>query len=419
MPRKNLAGTFEGAPHFRWKRMIKGQVFRLLCRAKKANEKEKPNCGYLGLPESKWTKADSQAAANEWWGKFDTPDWFPEWDAKVQKLARVVDNLGIVPGNPIIPELWRNIDTVKTEKVVENQTVGFHLDRFLELERKSLKPQSFRELRQYMEQLTEQPFFVRTKGVAEIDSTTVDEHYLWLAGKYEAGGHNKRLGFFRRFVAWLDEREFITAPRNLKSKKHRMKDPAKAVRKYTGVADVVASLPAHCRLWAMLGLNCGMTQADWGALQWSDMDLKKGTLIRLRVKLESVKNAPTVTYKLWPSTLALLREHRAKTPKSQKLVFVTSTGRPMYVVEYKPDGTEKKTDYFSTVWNRLETKPAISPAKYRNVATTALNRMPEYRGFHEIFLANTPTDITFKHYAAEHDESFWKALAWLGKELGV
>ncbi len=67
MPRKNIAGSFEGAPNYRWVRMVKGKRWRVLCRSQRPDETAKPFTGYLNLPESQWSQTASQAAANAWW----------------------------------------------------------------------------------------------------------------------------------------------------------------------------------------------------------------------------------------------------------------------------------------------------------------------------------------------------------------
>ncbi len=61
-------------------------------------------------------------------------------------------------------------------------------------------------------------------------------------------------------------------------------------------------------MYALLGLNCGMSNTDLAGLKKSEVDLKEGTLTRKRVKTGDNDNVPIVCYKLWPETLKLLKK---------------------------------------------------------------------------------------------------------------
>src|SRR4051812_35747781 len=54
MPRRVDAGTFEGAPYYRWTKMYRGTRYRV-------------SCAELGAVV--WTKEGSCQKANEWWAR--------------------------------------------------------------------------------------------------------------------------------------------------------------------------------------------------------------------------------------------------------------------------------------------------------------------------------------------------------------
>lgn len=91
-------------------------------------------------------------------------------------------------------------------------------------------------------------------------------------------------------------------------------DPGKlpalnAIKTYPS-AMVLADLPSRqIEMWALLGLNCGMTNSDIGSLKCNR--IVHGYLNRKRVKTEGVENAPTVTCKLWTETCELLHERKS------------------------------------------------------------------------------------------------------------
>lgn len=207
-------------------------------------------------------------------------------------------------------------------------------------------------------------------------------------------------------------------PRNLTLKSHRFKAVAKRVKKFDHVKQELAQLDDRSHLWALLGINCGMTQADLGALTWGMIDLKKGTLTRKRVKTEAQTFVPIVTYKLFRETIKLLKSLSSN--KQDGLVFTNDKGGAMYEVRYddgKESVTIKKEDLFSTYCNRQKRKPIIPLGKYRSIAATALKMDNRFRSFTDYFLGHAPKDISDKHYSAESDEALFEALDFIHKTV--
>lgn len=446
MPRKYLM-SWNGRLKA-WQKMFRGERYQVYCTDLNAEP----------------TELGSYQAANEWWeAKLATLTHPAERQRKIRRLEHLADCYALHPATKATADAIRAavasnpVELPNYEPMLLNgsrgildilepiqeqrqltpraKTVGPHVARFLDLVRPRVKPQSYRDFRRYLDiELGDTKFFGKTLPLDEITETTVDEHYLHLAAKSIcAHQKNKLLGFFRRFVGWLGEQRLLTRglPCNLKTKMHRFKEHAKKIKRYTGVKEVLDKLPDEKRLWALLGCNCGMTQVDIGTLDWSWIDLKTGILTRQRVKLENVKDAPEVRYKLWPETLALLKAR----PNKKGLVFQTKDGKSMYVAVYVEQNGEKfesKKDLISTYWNRWDIelgqmKPKklsrpVNPipiplGKFRNIGATTLKNSKVFRDFREVFLANVPTGIADRHYSDEADEPFFEALQFIHDEL--
>lgn len=303
--------------------------------------------------------------------------------------------------------LWE--ERFQQSNLVEKvRTIGHNLDQFLAEQRLRQKPSTHDELAEFLKKLSDDSdVWSSETDVATINEQTVTAFYLWLIGKnYGAGRHNKLLGFFRRFIAWLWSQKQITElPRNLKAKEHRKKREHKEVQRFDGVKQVLDSLPEEQRLWALLGLNCGMTNADLGKSTWEQINQKKWTLTRRRSKTGSNPKTPTVTYKLWPETIALLKT----LPTRTGLLFITRTGKPLHETRYDDAQAVKAKDLFATYWNKLDPKPKISLGKFRSIAATALKEDARFRDFRDYFLAHAPRTMADQHYSAEADKPFFEA----------
>ena len=312
MPRKCLM-TWEGAPNFRWTKMHRGTRYRVTCED-------------LGIPR---TKEDSYQAANAWWEKKlaeiqirkideerrealteierkisfasqHAPDLIGELrnvkarieteipgqivledDADIQQNLEIARLMGITIPDDLDPTVLQHLfgnQRLWSERlqragiVAKHKTLNHNLSKFLKEQQIRQRPVTHKEMAVYLNSLLETPFWTADTSVETINERTVTEHYLWLSSKkYGWRQHNKVLGFFRRFVDWLWREKVIDdVPRNLKTTSHRKKKVHKEVKRYSGIDAVLKQLPPRFRLWAYLGLNCGMTNADLGAMFWRD-----------------------------------------------------------------------------------------------------------------------------------------------------
>jgi integrase len=251
--------------------------------------------------------------------------------------------------------------------------------------------------------------------VDDVSERTVTNHYGWLSKKnLDPQQHNKKLGFFRRFVNWLWTEHLIEQrPRNLLLKSHRKKIRHKEIRTFENVKSTIDALSMPHKLWGLLCLNCGMSQADLGTASWKQIDQTSWTLTRRRAKTGDNPDTPTVRYKLWDDTIKLLR----KLPHRQGLLFKTTNGSPMYETRFDSKGEPKIKDLFSTYWRDLSSKPAISLGKFRSIAATAMKKDKLYRPYVDYFLAHAATKLSDLHYGREDDVQFFEALAFVRKQV--
>ncbi len=463
MPRKCLM-SWEGPPACRWIKMYKGRRYRV-------------SCDDLHTPK---TKDGSYQAANNWWlvkraelatatveleqqELLDTLKLKMDYAANkspglLQNLQMTKDTvLAEVPGEIVIDDaeavaenlkiaellgvtvppdldpafmqhlfgdrrLWQ--ERLSKHQLTETEkTLGHQLDKFLEELRTQQAPKTHIEIRHYLRGLLGTEVWAAQTNIETIDEKTVTRHYAHLIAMDLAPvSHNKYLGFFRRFVNWMYASAAIPRePLNLKFKSHRKAKVHKAIKRYDNVPAIVQSLPEDFRLWALLGLNCGMTNRDFGSITWDadidgfpQIDQERWILTRRRGKTGHLPQSPTVRYKLWPETIEALE----RLPTRTGLLFTSKSGGPMYRTFYRENGTPGKMDLFADRWNDLKTKPPITLGKFRSVGATALNTDKLFRSYKEYFLANAPGGTTNQHYAAEDDKPFFEALEHIRTTLG-
>ena len=171
-------------------------------------------------------------------------------------------------------------------------------------------------------------------------------------------------------------------------------------------------MPDTFRLWALLGLNCGMTNADLGQTTWGQIDQINETtwlLTRRRAKTGDNPNSPTVTYKLWPETIELLK----RLPTRKGLLFLRPGGGTYYQSKYTEKGKAITRDHFSEEWRSLDPKPSMTLKEFRSAGSTALKNKKEYREYVDYFLGHVPHKVSDVSYAAEADNPFFEALDFI------
>lgn len=233
-----------------------------------------------------------------------------------------------------------------------------------------------------------------------------------------------RLQAVKQFVRWAWEQELIGLPRILQSREFSIAIPEQRVETFTD-AEVRLLLGASSettKLYLLLMLNTGMTQQDISELRQDEVDWKRGRVTRKRSKTRkngNGKNVPEVSYKLWPETFRLLKEHRSK---HAVLALTNQNGTPLKV-EAITNGRVKKIDNIHSAYCRVIRKLANAKAEpvkidkplklLRKTAATKLGGHKEHSRFAQYFLGHAPTTVADKYYVAPSAMQFDDAVAWL------
>jgi integrase len=103
---------------------------------------------------------------------------------------------------------------------------------------------------------------------------------------------------------------------------------------------LLLTTPVHLEAMILLGINCGLGNADCGRLPLRALDLERGWLDYPRPKPGMQRRCP-----LWPETVAAIKEALArrrqpKDPADPDLVFITRTGQAWHT-----DTTESPISY--------------------------------------------------------------------------
>lgn len=308
--------------------------------------------------------------------------------------------------------MWADRLKYSPAKSAGKATIGTLAEKWLTLKASSVKPGTHRELPQFVRE-----WLTAIHPDAEpktIDEAAVGKVYQFTKDlKISPIGKFKRWARFKEFVSWLWSENFVELPRNLKARYFKFPKGTKAVKTYdlAEVQKVVDGLPERTRLYALLGLNCGMTNIDMAFLRHDMVDWKAGTLTRKRVKTEGHKDVPTVTYKLWPTTLVLLKKWRSNHPE---LVLLTKTGTPLYTERFK-GGKAIIGDLIGKQWRRQ--KVSIPLKAFRSIGATVIESHENYGRYKEFFLGHSPKSLASKHYAPPSIELFAKILDWLHGQI--
>jgi integrase len=420
--------SWEGKPYYRWVKMFKGCRYRVTCET-------------LGLGKDRWTKEDSWQAANQWW-----QDRLAEMGQKpigVQQVESVIDSAGglekwvetAVKGQAASQGLQLLTDmigkdeaqsdqtieimqsvlsqAVKGPAISKNRTVEHQTEQYLALLRPRLKVKSYKEIQLFLPSLVN----VIGNDIDAINEESVKVFWNHLrATGLGPSSRKKLMGFFRRFVRYLWEHEGITLPKNLDSELFKVKVTTKAVKTWplATVRQVLGELKPNLKLYALLGLNCGFTNMDIANINKEAVDLQKGRLVHKRIKTHEQSNVPTVEYKLWPETLALLGRFQSNHPG---LFLVSMKGTPLVSTVYDSEGEAHLKDMVVQQWRRYAADLPIKLKNFRSIGATLLEEHPVYGRYASHFLGHSPKTIAGKHYVAPSQKNFDEALDWLRGQI--
>jgi integrase len=186
--------------------------------------------------------------------------------------------------------------------------------------------------------------------------------------------------------------------------------------------EIIDRATGQLQLHLLLMANCGMTQKDIADLQQNEVDWEKGRIIRKRSKTKNQKSVPTVSYKLWPDTLALLRVYGSS---QGGRVLLTRRGNRWVFAEFDEKlGKLVSSDPIATNYDHLrrklkkEGKEVGTLKLFRKTSATLLYNSDEYSTCVGAFLGHAPDSIITRHYAHTSAEKLDKAVAWLATQYG-
>ena len=273
-------------------------------------------------------------------------------------------------------------------------------------------------------------FYFRGWAGVDTDASTITgqtlsryhAHLLELIGteKCSATYAKDRMVSAKTFIRWLWGQDVIEKlPKNIDSRELTFTRRTKTPETMTTaeVATLLRGTTGLNRLCVLLGLNCGMTQKDISDLLDRDVDWNAATITRKRSKTANHEGVPTVTYRLWPETLRLLRELRSGT----EVVLVTRLGKRLVQERLDENGSYRKSDTIKSAYDRELAKLRVAkPFKLlRKTSATLINSSSKFRGLDQLFLGHAPSSIAERHYVATSKLALDEALEWLRAEYRV
>ena len=265
------------------------------------------------------------------------------------------------------------------------------------------------------------------KSVDVITATKLEEWYsalcVWIAErKYSPATVKTIFMTTRQFIGRLQEMGTIAPLGNLQSKRFRFGDGAKEVVRFSceDTKQLITSALAFSRrtsLYILLGLNCGFYQNDIAELDETEVNWDEETITRPRSKIQSA--AAKTTWKLWPETLELLKEFRAKkqvpNKRGKNRVILTEDGSPLVVGELRDNGKLLRYDVIQSAIGRLQEKTGRKWAfkHLRKTSASELGAHPVYAQYVQHFLAHSPKGMADRHYVRPDNDQFFAALNWL------
>jgi integrase len=234
-----------------------------------------------------------------------------------------------------------------------------------------------------------------------------------------------RLDACKQFCQWLDEKDLVPLPKNIRNRKALRIKLGNGKRETYPVQDIKtilddAETPDRMKLFVLLMLNTGAYQVDVARLNRAQVNLKTGRIERKRSKTESHPNVPTVNYLLWKRTATLLGKF-LNTDKTSPLALLNEKGQPLQSKWIGDDGRAKKVCNITTAYKRLKTRLGLkhSLGQLRKTSSNLLYNNKTYRPLHVLFLGHSPRTVAERFYVNDDPKTLDAAIRWLGQQLGI
>ena len=428
----------------RWRKLYKGKLYWVSTRALKAPP----------------TKEGSYQAANAWWAqkRAELDGYKPptQHEGVVQILqerlawaqahhqGKLADSLKetislLETADDLHPSIaseflggletyrrWSQRTQQAPDTVIDNNTIGHHVARWLENMRAraqlgQISPDRYDNVRDQIARF--ENFVGMELPVAAINEDVYEKYFLDLAGwarsPVTADGH---LRVVKQFLHYLYGKRLIELPRNLKARQLHFKLTAKEIQVFSveQVKELIAKSKGQSKLHILLGLNCGMGASDISELKQAEIDWRRGVITRKRGKTSDKDNVPTVQYKLWGETFALLKQFNT----GNDPVLTTRRGGEWAFRRLRADGTLWRNDNVAPLFRRVLKAckllgKGLSHYNLRKTSATLLESHSEYGRYVTYFLGHSPKGTAAKHYAAPSTELFDAAVTWLGRQYGL
>jgi integrase len=173
----------------------------------------------------------------------------------------------------------------------------------------------------------------------------------------------------------------------------------------------------RAKVYILLGLNLGYTQADIASLEHSMIDWAQAIVTRNRHKTGQPQQA-----KLWPLTAKMLKQEMTD-PRKSTLVLLGKNGNPLIVETVNDKGNPAQVDAIRMAFNRLKAKLKITGDSrgFAIFRKTSANNIAQANQdaphLVDLFLGHTQKTMA-KHYANQHFDLLYKATDWLAAQYG-
>jgi integrase len=330
----------------------------------------------------------------------------------------------------------------KKDPAPDDRRIGFWCERWIENQRararaKEISPDRYSSYRYALEYF--QKWAGRDNDIETITADLLERYYRHLLEliaereddrEGEAGCSRTyakaRLDAVKQFCQWLDEKDLVPVPKNVRNRKALRIKLGNGKRETYPLEDIKTILaddetPERMKLFVLLMLNTGAYQVDIARLTRAQVNLKTGRIERKRSKTESHPNVPTVNYLLWKRTAALLAKF-LNADKTNPLALLNEKGQTLQSKWVGDDGRAKKVCNITTAYKRLKTRLGLkhSLGQLRKTSANLLYNDKTYRPLHVLFLGHSPRSVAERFYVSNDDPKILDAaIRWLGRQLGV
>ena len=324
------------------------------------------------------------------------------------------------------------------ENLTENRQLDYHIDKFLECQQRrcaegQIKVGRLEKIRNTIKTYRNWSSIVRVDKIGTKEHIEGYRRFLSdkvIAEEWKPKYANDLFSGLKMLIQWLFDEEVLKEyPACLKRKGNKYSFtvplPTPQTVPLEWVHKLLESANPRLKLYILLALNCGFVGSDIGQLTVDKYDAKAGRITYKRKKTEQFKNVPTVCYKLWDETKALLDNeiaaNKKKYPKPTKYLLINENGSPLWTEYIDKDGKTHKSDNIVSAFKRLVSKlrkdnpdmPSISFKQFRKTSSTLIRNDKVYAMYAWLFLGHTPQTTGDKFYNALDITILDDTIAWL------